>query len=170
MLPIVVSVAFAQTPPPLPGQAVEARWFYSGPADKGADWDLARVVAAVRANPAAEHLVWQAGWPAWKRWQDVPEIQKAVLGADTWQYSAGGTPQQLGADAIVEKVRANPGAQHLVWRDGMASWTPVGQVPELAKRLAEPPPVPAAAPPAPPPLPATPPALPPAPPTPPVAA
>lgn len=41
-------------------------------------------------------------------------------------------------------------ASTLVWAQGMASWTPAGQVPELARLFAEPPPLPPSMPPAPP--------------------
>ena len=51
-------------------------------------------------------------------------------------------------------------AQTLVWTNGMAAWTPAGQVPALASLFAAPPPIPGAG---------TPPPMPPAPPAPPAA-
>jgi membrane protease subunit (stomatin/prohibitin family) len=49
----------------------------------------------------------------------------------------------LGAADIAARVRANPAARHLVWKDGMPAWLPAAQVPEVAALLGGgPPPLP----------------------------
>jgi membrane protease subunit (stomatin/prohibitin family) len=65
-------------PPPPPGMAPppppqQTPWHYSGPGGQS-QGTLDQVVAAVIANPAAAHHVWQPGWPAWKSVLEVPEI------------------------------------------------------------------------------------------------
>jgi membrane protease subunit (stomatin/prohibitin family) len=58
-------------PPPPPPQA--ARWHYSGPNGQS-EAGAAEIIAAVRANPAGKHHVWQTGWAGWKDVADVPEL------------------------------------------------------------------------------------------------
>ncbi|MFT4623501.1 MAG: membrane protease subunit (stomatin/prohibitin family) [Myxococcota bacterium] len=64
-------------PPPLPGAQT---FHYNGPSGR-AELPLADLVAAVRAAPGQAHHVWQTGWPAWKKAEEVPEIA-AQLGGD----------------------------------------------------------------------------------------
>lgn len=59
-------------PPPMPG-ASAVTFHYNGPAGQG-EKSLDEVIAAVKSDPSAAHHVWQAGWPAWKKAQEVAEI------------------------------------------------------------------------------------------------
>ena len=143
----------APAPPPPPPSAtpVAATWYYQGPVHKGT-FTLEQIAAFVRETPDAEHFVWQPGWPAWKSWKEVPEIAAAMTPvATTYWYSAGGAPVELDAAAIAERVRANPGAQHLVWREGMSGWMEPAKVADVSVELGKlPPPLPAGPPPLPP--------------------
>lgn len=65
-------------PPPLPGAQP---FHYNGPGGQGVK-SIDEVVASVLANPGGAHHVWQAGWPGWKKAQEVPEIaEKLAAGA-----------------------------------------------------------------------------------------
>lgn len=57
-------------PPPMPGAA---KFHYNGPAGTGEK--TAREIAdALRDHPDAVHHVWQAGWPGWRKADEVSEI------------------------------------------------------------------------------------------------
>ncbi len=63
-------------PPPMPGAA---KFHYNGPG--GAGEKSAREIAdALRDHPDATHHVWQAGWPGWKKAQEVPDITSLARG------------------------------------------------------------------------------------------
>ena len=61
-------------PPPLPGGA---KFHYNGPGGQG-EFDVTAIAGFIMANRAAQHLVWQAGWPGWKPWAEAPEIAQRV--------------------------------------------------------------------------------------------
>ena len=67
-----------------------------------------------------------------------------------YHYNGPSGSGEATAAEIVAQVRATPGARHLVWTDGMASWAEAASVPELAAMLAAPsgpPPLPGGGPP-----------------------
>ncbi len=145
----------AGAPPPLPGGA---RYHYNGPGGQG-EFDAAAIAGFVVANRGAQHLVWQAGWPAWKSWSDSPELAQLVPPAPPPVPTAAvfhhtgpdGATTQLSAGDIAARVKAQPG-RHLVWKEGMAAWAEAASVPEIAACLSSgPPPLPPAG--GPPPLP-----------------
>ena len=134
-------------PPPLP-QA--AGYHYNGPAGQGQK-SLAEVVAAVAGNRSAQHLVWQAGWPAWKNAADVPEITSQLpppvaapppIPGATFHYSGDGGSGELALDQIVAHVKATPDGKHHVWQAGWDGWKPAKDVPAIAAKLASGPPPP----------------------------
>ncbi|HAR65197.1 MAG TPA: antifreeze protein [Lentisphaeria bacterium] len=66
----------------------------------------------------------------------------AINGAQVGPLDAAGIQQQLAAGQISPAT--------LLWKNGMAAWTPGQQIPELAALFAAPPPIPGAPPPIPP--------------------
>lgn len=64
--------------------------------------------------------------------------------AETWHYAGpDGQQLELAANQIADRVKANPGGRHLVWKEGMAGWTAAGEVAEIAAVLKKgPPPLP----------------------------
>lgn len=134
-------------PPPLPAGG---RFHYNGPGGQG-EFDAAQIAQFIGQSRAAQHLVWAAGWPAWKPWSEVPELARLVApappplpGAVSFHY-AGDDGQQLtlAAGEIAARVRANPAGRHLVWREGMSGWTNAADVPDIAAALrGGPPPLP----------------------------
>lgn len=134
-------------PPPLPAGG---RFHYNGPGGQG-EFDAAQIAQFVGQNRAAPHLVWAAGWPAWKPWSEVPELARLVapapppLPAAVSFHYAGDDGQQLtlSAGEIAARVRTNPQGRHLVWREGMSGWTNAADVPDIAAALrGGPPPLP----------------------------
>ena len=133
-------------PPPPP---VEARFHYSGPAGQG-EYTAREIAGMVQANRGAAHNVWANGWPGWKAWSDVPEITSLIPPAPpplpstaTFHYAGpDGSSQTLGAADIAQRVRADMGGRHLVWKEGFANWTDAKSVPEIAALLGGGPPPP----------------------------
>jgi hypothetical protein len=70
-------------PPPAPGIAPPpppvSSYHYSGPSGQS-QGTLDQIVAAVLANPAGPHHVWQPGWAGWKPVAEVPEIALRTQG------------------------------------------------------------------------------------------
>src|SRR5690606_18100127 len=61
-----------------------------------------------------------------------------------WYFTSGSNSQRVGPlddNAALAHARQHP--EDLCWRDGMAAWKPVGEVPELATAGARPPSMPA---------------------------
>ncbi len=142
-------------PPPLPGGA---KFHYNGPGGQG-EFDVTAIAGFIMANRAAQHLVWQAGWPGWKPWAEAPEIAQRVppapppVAAPVMFHYTGpdGATQQLLSTDIAPRVKSQPG-RHLVWKEGMPGWAEAQTVPEIAALLnSGPPPLPPAG--GPPPLP-----------------
>jgi hypothetical protein len=155
----VMGNAFApgQTPPPAPSASASS-FHYDGVAGKG-EYTAQQVADLVATNRVGPHNVWLAGWAAWKSWDAVPEIaglippappEAAPAGASappplpgaggppplptalTFHYSDGAAQVELSADEIKAKLAEDPSGTHLVWREGMAGWTPAGDVAELS--------------------------------------
>lgn len=141
-----VAGALAAQPPPSP----EA-WHYEGP-DGRAELDASEIVRRAAASPQARHLVWKAGWPAWKAVTEVPELARSLppppppsaAGGSTWHYAGPTARAELAATAIAAAVQAAPEARHLVWRPGWPGWKPATEVPEIQSLLGNggPPPLP----------------------------
>ena len=141
-------------------------WRYAGPSGES-EQDLDAIVSAIVAAPDGKHYLWQPGWPEWKSWEDIPEIKAAVdarrsplpppaptstTSTETWSYSDGGAPLTLTTAEIAERIKANPGGRHLVWKAGMTDWTSAADLPAFASATsaAAPPPPPTRTPPPPP--------------------
>ena len=85
-----------------------------------------------------------------KAWSDVPEITSLIPPAPpplpstaTFHYAGpDGSSQTLGAADIAQRVRADMGGRHLVWKEGFANWTDAKSVPEIAALLGGGPPPP----------------------------
>ena len=138
-------------PPPPPG---EARYQYSGPGGQ-AELTAAEIGARVAAARGAQHHVWQAGWPGWKAWNEVPEITGRVppemppppgAGAK-FHYTGANGQEELSAAEVAQRLAANPDGRHLVWRAGFDGWKAAGEVAEIQAAIGPPAPP---APPAPP--------------------
>lgn len=126
-------------PPPPP---VEARFHYHGPSGQG-EYSAREIANLIAQNRGGAHNVWAAGWPGWKSWSDVPEIAgllppapPPVPGAVTFHYAQpdGATVTSSPAD-IAQRVKADPGNRHLVWKEGFAGWKDAREVPEIAGLL-----------------------------------
>ena len=136
-------------PPPLPGQAT---WHYNGPGGQG-QFSTEEVVSRIVANRDGNHLIWQAGWPAWKPHTEVAEIAAALPpvpaappplpGADKLHYNGPAGQGEKTIAEIVEAVKAAPDATHHVWKSGWPQWKPATEVEAIAAQLsAGPPPLP----------------------------
>ena len=157
------SMAGPAAPPPPPGGA---RLHYNGSGGQ-AQLTPQEIAQKVAGDRTGTHHVWSPGWPSWKSWNEVPEIASLVPppptaapppppgNGGTLHYSgADGSQRELSVADVARLLAADPGGRHLVWKTGMAGWTPAADVPEVAAQLA------AAAPPPPPPPPMGPPPLP----------
>lgn len=140
-------------PPPLPAAA---QYHYNGPSGQlqaGAD----DIVRRITADRNAKHMVWQAGWPSWREWSDVPEIAGQVppmpaappVPNVSFHYHGPGGDGEKTLSEIMGILRSDPDGAHMLWKAGFASWTPAQDVPEVKAAMANQPPPP----PAPPPLP-----------------
>ena len=137
-----------QAPPPPPGGPV---LHYNGPGGQG-QFSAQQIADMVRANRAGTHSVWAQGWPAWKTWNQVPEIANLIppeappvpgAGRSFHYNGPSGQEQGLSAFDVSERVKASPGAKHLVWAEGMSGWTDPKELPEIAGLLSSgPPPLP----------------------------
>lgn len=140
--------ATAAPPPPPPGGAL---LHYNGPGGQG-QFNPQQIADMVKANRAGTHNVWAQGWPAWKPWNQVPEIANLIPpepppmpgGGRSFHYNGpNGREQGLQAQEIAERITANPDADHLVWADGMPGWTDPRELPEVKALLSSgPPPLP----------------------------
>ncbi len=140
----------APAPPPLPQQAT---YHYNGPPGP-AQLSLQDVVQRVLGDRAATHMVWQAGWPAWRSATEVSEIASQLPpppaappplpGAQTFHYNGPTGQGQKTLDEVVAAVMAAPGAKHHVWKKGWDGWKLATEVPEIAAELGGggPPPLP----------------------------
>jgi hypothetical protein len=74
----------------------------------------------------------------------APSMPPPLPVASVYHY-AGADNQQLTLSPadVAARVKAGPGARHLVWKEGMAGWVSAEEVPEIAALLrAGPPPLP----------------------------
>lgn len=132
----------APPPPPPPQQA--ASFHYSGPGGQKQGLSAAQIAAEVSANRSGAHNIWAPGWPGWKPWDQVAEIASLVAPAQaSFHYSGpSGQQQGLSAQAVADKVKAAPSANHNVWAQGWPGWKPARDVPEIAVLLGGGPPPP----------------------------
>jgi membrane protease subunit (stomatin/prohibitin family) len=145
--------------PPPPPPPVATSYHYAGPAgqSQGSAQDIANLVVA---NRTGNHQVWATGFPAWKPWRDVPEIANLVppaapppppAGADPVYHCNGPNGQsELPASPIKAMVESNPGANILVWKQGMGGWEAASGVAEIMHAGGPPPMAGGGPPPAPP--------------------
>ncbi|MBT3217526.1 MAG: antifreeze protein [Proteobacteria bacterium] len=142
-------------PPPLP-QAVA--YHYNGPTGQ-AQINAQEVAERVAGARDQDHMVWQAGWPGWKPWKEVPEIAKLVPppaaappplpgAGQKYHYSGGAGKGEKTLAEVVEILTADPDGAHHLWQSGWDGWKAATDVPEVQQALAA-----AAGPPGPPPLP-----------------
>ncbi len=137
----------AAAPPPPPAAPT---FHYNGPAGNG-HLSAQEIAQKIAANRDGNHQVWAAGWPSWRAWSTVPEIASLVPPApaappppaDEVYYYNGPTGQsQLPVSQIVAKIKADPGADHKVWKQGFADWKDAASVPAVQSALnAGPPPI-----------------------------
>ncbi len=142
-------------PPPPPPAAV---FHYHGPAGQG-QHSPQEIAQKIAGNRLGKHNIWAPGWPGWKSWEQVPEIASLVppeqpapppLNDVVFHYHGPSGRAELPASQIADKLRSEPGAQHLVWKQGFANWTPAQDVPEIQAAMnAGPPPIPGGPPPPP---------------------
>jgi hypothetical protein len=144
-------------PPPPP---MATRYHYAGVGGQ-AELSAAEIAQRVAADRNGNHMVWAAGFPAWKSWRDVPEIAGQVPpppaaapppppGANiTFHYHGPGGNGEKSASEIAGLLRADPSAAHHVWKAGFDAWKPAKDVPEISALVAGPPPPPGAPPPPP---------------------
>ena len=131
-------------PPPPPNAA---RFHYSGPSGQ-AQLSAAEIAQRVAADRSASHQVWAPGFPAWKSWQEVPEIAgqlpppppPAAPQARYHYAGADGSQQELEIAEIQARIAAAPQGRHMVWKAGMAGWTAATELPEFQTQA--PPPLP----------------------------
>jgi membrane protease subunit (stomatin/prohibitin family) len=62
------------TPPPAPS---EKTLHYNGVGGAG-QYTAGQIAELVKQNPTGAHNVWDAGWPEWKSWSDVPAVAGLV--------------------------------------------------------------------------------------------
>ncbi len=65
------------SPPPPPPQPHQVILHYSGPSGQ-AELSVPEIAKRVAADPSGTHHVWGPGFPAWKSWDEVPEIVRLV--------------------------------------------------------------------------------------------
>ena len=126
----------ASAPPPPPPMATV--YHYHGPAGQ-AQGSASDIAARVAADRTGNHMVWAAGFPAWKPWSEVGEIVALVPPAAPppppvalrFHYHGAAGQAELGAAEIWARVQADPGGRHLVWRQGMAGWVEAKDVAEI---------------------------------------
>lgn len=119
-------------------------WYYGrnsqnkGPVSQERLEDL---VASGRIMPT--DLAWYEGLAEWTPIQDLPELSAAVAqaSAEVWYYGQG--ENQQGPISVL-KLRSlissrHVGADWLAWKDGMAEWLPIAEIPGLAGGKASPP-------------------------------
>lgn len=70
----------ALVPPVPPPPPTVVRFHYHGPGGATEELGANDIAARVRQQPAASHLVWKAGFDAWKQAKDVPEIAMFLAG------------------------------------------------------------------------------------------
>ncbi len=131
----------APVPPPPP---TAATYHYSGPSGQS-QLTTDQIIERVVADRAGKHMIWAAGWPAWKAWADVPEIASQVPpapaappplpGAARFHYNGPGGQGEKSAAEIIQAVQDAPTAAHHVWQTGWPAWKKVEEVPELASEL-----------------------------------
>ena len=130
-------------PPPPPSNLLH----YNGPSGQ-AQLSPQQIAERVTQDRSASHQVWAAGWPAWKSWDQVPQVASLLpppappaLSASTFHYAGpNGLRGQHSAAEIQAMLAADPSARHMVWKEGMAGWVQAKTVPEL--QSAAPPPLP----------------------------
>jgi membrane protease subunit (stomatin/prohibitin family) len=147
----------AAAPPPPPAAVLH----YNGSAGQG-QFSPQEIAEKIAANRTGNHNIWAQGWSGWKAWTDVPEVASLVppeqaapppLSDVVFHYSGPSGQAELPASAIAEKLRADPSARHLVWRQGFSNWIPAQESPEIQAAMnAGPPPLPPSGGPPPPPI------------------
>lgn len=147
-------------PPPAPN--ANPRFHYSGPGAGQGEYGAEEIAGFIKANPGAQHMVWANGWPQWRPWSEVPELSRLASAGPpprppgppphpgaggppprpvetSFHYAASdGSNPTLTSSEIAQRVMAEPGGQHLVWRQGFAAWTPAREVAEIAALLPPP--------------------------------
>ncbi|MCB9689966.1 MAG: SPFH domain-containing protein [Alphaproteobacteria bacterium] len=132
-------------PPPPPPVDV---WHYSGAAGQ-MQLSTADLAARMQADPNGQHMVWKAGFPAWKNAKEVPELMALMPaappplpGAQPYHYNGPAGQGTKTLDEVVAAVSSNPSGAHHVWQAGWPGWKKVQEVPEIASRLGPPGPPP----------------------------
>ena len=134
-------------PPPPPAAPV---FHYNGPSGQrqGSAQEIAQIIAS---NRNGNHSVWAQGWPSWRPWNQVSEIANLLPPAPPtppaavdpiYYYNGPSGQSEISASQIVEKIKADPEADHKVWKNGFPAWKPATEVAEIAAKLnSGPPPV-----------------------------
>lgn len=81
------------------------------------------ISSRMTAQPGGTHLVWQEGWMEWRPAHEVLSVGTSIPSLELYHYSDG--TERIGAlsEADVRlRMAANPGATHLVWKEGWSSW------------------------------------------------
>lgn len=134
-------------PPPPPPPPTAANYHYNGPTGQ-AQLSARDVAARISGDPAADHMVWMAGWAGWKSWREVPEIAGQVAAPPPppppvvakYHYNGPSGAGEKSLGEIVALVQANPAGPHHVWQAGWPAWKSAAEVPEIASNLGPPPP------------------------------
>lgn len=140
----------AAVPPPMPG--AETFHYSSGGAQGQHTAD--EIAGKIAANRGGKHLIWKAGWAAWKPWTEVNEIAGKVPPAAvsaSFHYHGDAGDGEKSLDEIVAIIKAAPEGKHHLWAAGWEGWKPAAEVPEVVAAVtAGPPPPPSGGPPPPP--------------------
>ena len=144
-------------PPPLP-QAASFHYNGAGGQSQGSAAQIANLIAN---NRTGSHMVWSAGWAAWKSWDSVPEIASLVPppaaappplpGSEdaVFHYAGPSGQSEKKASEVAALLKADADADHKVWKQGFSSWMEAADVPEIQAKLSAggPPPLPGGGPP-----------------------
>jgi hypothetical protein len=138
-------------PPPPPPPPAAAVLHYNGVFGQG-QFPAAELAQRIGTNRQGPHHVWMPGWAGWKPWSEVPELVALVPPAppppppahvaEIYHYAGPDGQAQLPGPAIAQKVMANPGGQHLVWKAGWDGWKEARSLPEIMNAGGPPPPPP----------------------------
>ncbi len=137
--------------PPAPPPPPVDVWHYSGPTGQ-AQLSTADLLNRITSDRNGAHMVWKAGFPAWKSWSEVPEIvgrmppepaaPPPLPGGAPYHYNGAGGQGVKSLDEVVAAVSRDPSGTHHVWQAGWPGWKKVQEVPEIAERLGPPGPPP----------------------------
>ena len=130
----------APAPPPPP---MTAKFHYNGPGGQG-EFTAQEVAQRVAAARTGDHQVWQAGFPGWKSWRDVPAIVQMIppepaapppMANVSFHYAGPAGDGEKTLAQVVAALGAHPGGDHHVWKQGFDGWKNAKEVPEIVAAM-----------------------------------